>query len=150
VQNCANIADDILEEQGRADDADPSDDPWLWEKVYDPRTGMMVPRLLLEDVEIPEPVRPDPEPQPRAVSLDRTITIDLTDPNDDPTEVRVWEPIKEKATNPASAYKAIQEIREDWTGYQLPMDAEWWAGNLEANETPFTLEAIELALAAGA
>jgi len=30
------------------------------------------------------------------------------------------------------------------------MDAEWWAGNLEANETPFTLEAIELALAAGA
>lgn len=53
-------------------------------------------------------------------------------------------------TNPISAYKAIQEIREDWAGHELPTDAEWWAGNLEANETPFTLEAIELALAAEA
>jgi len=54
----------------------------------------------------------------------------------------------EESTNPVEAYKAIQEIREDWEGYELPTDAEWWAGNLEANETPFTIEAIELALAA--
>jgi hypothetical protein len=46
------------------------------------------------------------------------------------------------------AYKTIQEIREDWAGFDLPMDAEWWAGNLEANGTPFTLEAVEMALAA--
>ncbi len=147
VQICADFADDMLEDQGRAD---PFDDPWLWENVYDPRTGMTVPRILLEDVEIPEPLRPEPEPQPRAVALDRTIIIDLADPNDDPTEVRVWEPIKEEATNPALAYKAIQEVREDWPESELSMDAEWWAGNLEACNTPFTLEAIEFALEAGA
>jgi hypothetical protein len=54
----------------------------------------------------------------------------------------------EESTNPVLAYKAIQEIREDWAGHELPTDAEWWVGNLEANDTPFTLEAIELALAA--
>jgi hypothetical protein len=125
-----------------------SNDPWLWEEVYDPRTKMMVPRLLLENVEIPEPVGPDPEPHPSAVAFDRTITIDLADPDDDPTEVRVWEPIKEEAANAALAYKAIQEIREDWAGYELPTDAEWWASNLEANGIPFTLDAVEMALAA--
>jgi hypothetical protein len=109
---------------------------------------MTVPRILHEDIEIPEPVMPDSEPQPKAVAFDRVITIDLTDPDDDPTEVRVWEPIKQEYTNPASAYKAIQEIREDWAGYELPTDAEWWAGNLEACGIPFTLEAIEVALAA--
>jgi hypothetical protein len=150
VQNCTSFAHDSLEGQKLSDDAHPIDDPWLWEKVFDPRTGMTVPRILHEDVEIPEPVRRDPEPQSRAVSLHRTITIDLTDPDDDPTEVRVWEPLKEKATNPASAHKAIQEIRNDWQGHRLPTHAEWWVGNLEACDTPFNLEAIELALAAGA
>jgi len=148
VQNCADIAHDLVENPSLSDDAHPIDDPWLWEKVFDPRTNMTVPRILHETVEIPEPVRPDPEPQPRAVALDRIITIDLTDPGDDAADVRVWEPIKEEGTNPASAYKAIQEIREDWAGHELPTDAEWWAGNLEANDTPFTLEAIEIALAA--
>jgi hypothetical protein len=124
------------------------DDPWLWEEVYDPRTKMMVPRLLLENVELPEPVVPEPEPQLKAVALDRTITIDLADPDADPIRVQVWEPIKEETTNPTSAYKAIQEIREDWAGYELPTNAQWWVGNLEANGLPFTLEAVEMALAA--
>lgn len=135
-------------DESRADDALTIDDPWFWEEEYDPRTNMMVPRILLEDVEIPKPVIPDPEPQPRAVAFDRVITIDLTYPHDDPAEVKVWEPAREEATNPVSAYKAIQEIRNDWADYDLPTDAEWWVGNLEANDTPFTLEAVELALAA--
>lgn len=100
--------------------------------------------MLLEDVDIPEPIGPDPEPQPRAIALDRTLTIDLAEPEG----VRVWEPIQEKATNTALAYKTIQEIRDDWAGYDLPTDAEWWVGNLEANGLPFTLEAVEMALAA--
>jgi hypothetical protein len=135
-------------DQGLADDALPIDDPWLWEKQYDPRRGMMVPRLLHEDVEIPKPVIPDSEPQPWAVALDHVITIDVTHPDDDPADVHVWEPAKEESTKPVLAYKAIQEIREDWAGHKLPTYAQWWKGNLEANDTPFTLEAIELALAA--
>lgn len=94
------------------------DDPWLWEEKLDPRTGKIAARIFHADVEIPKPELPDPEPQQRAKSVTREITIE-------PDSVAWLALGASGSSSHRSAQNLIREIRKDWEGHNLPTDAGW-------------------------